>query len=165
MELILRDAQKTDLQGIVQIYNSTIAGRMVTADMVAITVESRIGWFDAHSSDKLPLWVIQDASGNMVGWASFQAFHSRAAYSATVEISIYLDENCRGKGVGKDVLRYCIDQAPRLGAKTILGLIFAHNEPSLRLFKHFGFQEWGNLPKVAEMDNQEYGLKILGLRV
>jgi L-amino acid N-acyltransferase YncA len=188
MELVYREAIQHDLEEIVRIYNSTIPSRMVTADIAPVSVESRQKWFDEHSADKHPLWVISDVgftdvlpkggvrhptvfrqhvskSEIVIGWASFQAFLTRPAYHATVEISIYLDEKCRGMGYGREILKHCIEQAPKLGIKSILGLIFAHNEPSLRLFEGMGFEEWANMPKIAEMDGREYGLKILGLRV
>ncbi len=48
--------------------------------------------------------------------------------------------------------------------KTLMGIIFAHNQPSLRLFEKFGFQQWGYLPQVAELDSVERDVIILGLR-
>jgi phosphinothricin acetyltransferase len=56
-------------------------------------------------------------------------------------------------------------RAPRLGLKTLLGFIFGHNEPSLRLFEVFGFQRWGILPRVAELDGVERDLVIIGRRL
>jgi L-amino acid N-acyltransferase YncA len=160
-----RDAKLSDLNKIVEIYNSTVASRMVTADTDPVTTESKIKWFDEHSPDKHPLWVIEDKDNRIVGWLSFQAFYGRPAYSATAEISIYLDETQRGKGYGKAVLAYAIENSPRLGIKTLLGFIFAHNEPSIKLFRHFGFEDWATMPDVAVLDGQERSLKILGKRV
>ncbi len=163
--LIYRDAKRSDLEKITEIYNSTIASRLVTADTEPVSVESKIKWFEEHSPEKRPLWVIEDELNEIVGWVSFQSFYGRPAYDATVEISIYLDSNQRGKGLGKQVLGYCIDKAPEFGIKTILGFIFSHNEPSIRLFKHFGFEEWANFPNIATLDNIERSLTILGKRV
>jgi phosphinothricin acetyltransferase len=107
----------------------------------------------------------EDSANNVVGWVSFQSFYGRPAYNATVEISIYIDASYRGKGFGKKMLEYSIATAPTLNIKTLIGFIFAHNEPSLRLFQTFGFQEWGNLPNIAVLDNQERGVKIMGKRI
>lgn len=164
-ELNYRDASLSDLGKIVEIYNSTIASRLVTADTEPISVESRLQWFNNHHSDKRPLWVIEDQTNEIIGWVSFQSFYGRPAYDATAEMSIYMDENQRGKGLGKQILHYCITQAPQYGIKTLLGFIFAHNEPSLKLFQHFGFEEWALLPNIAELDGQERSLKILGKRI
>ena len=163
--LSYRDAKRSDLEKITEIYNSTIASRLVTADTEPVSVKSKIKWFEEHSPEKRPLWVIEDELNEIVGWVSFQSFYGRPAYDATVEISIYLDSNQRGKGLGKQVLGYCIDKAPEFGIKTILGFIFSHNEPSIRLFKHFGFEEWANFPNIATLDNIERSLTILGKRV
>ena len=163
-KLTYRDAELSDLPKIVAIYNTTIASRMVTADTEAISVESREKWFQEHHPTKRPLWLIEQGE-QLVGWVSFQSFYGRPAYNATVEISIYLDSAQRGKGLGKKVLQYCIAKAPDFGIKTLLGFIFAHNEPSLKLFRSFGFEDWGTFPDVAVMDGREYSLKILGKRI
>jgi len=164
-ELKFRDAIITDLNKIVEIYNSTIPSRMVTADTEPVSAESRKKWFDEHNSTKRPLWVVENKSGEIIGWVSFQSFYGRHAYDATVEISIYLEEKQRGKGLGKQILQYCVDNCAKYGIKTLLGFIFLHNEPSLKLFRHFGFDDWGTLPNIAELDGQERGLKILGKRI
>jgi phosphinothricin acetyltransferase len=137
---------------------------MVTADTAPVTTESRIKWFEEHNATKRPLWIIEDAE-NMVGWVSFQSFYGRPAYDATTEISIYLDPNHRGKGFGKAVLKHCIAEAPKYQIKTLLGFIFAHNEPSLKLFRYFGFEDWATLPNIAELDGIARSLKILGKRI
>ncbi|MCW3109671.1 MAG: N-acetyltransferase [Segetibacter sp.] len=164
-QVIYRDATIQDLPEIVAIYNSTIASRMVTADTEPVTVESKIKWFNEHSPPKRPLWIIEDESHHIIGWASFQSFYGRPAYDATVEISIYLDPLQRGKGLGKQVLQHCINVSPVYGVRTLLGFIFAHNEPSLKLFYKFGFEDWGTFPNVANLDGVERTLKILGKRV
>lgn len=160
-----RDAQAQDLEKIVEIYNSTIASRMVTADTEPVTVTSRQQWFDAHNTTLRPLWMISDEEGTIVGWVSFQDFYGRPAYSGTAEISIYLAESCRGKGYGKSVLAHCLAEAPKYQIKILLGFIFTHNIPSIRLFQHFGFSEWALLPGIAVLDEQERSLSILGKRL
>ncbi|MBO6185427.1 MAG: N-acetyltransferase [Chryseobacterium sp.] len=164
-ELKFRDAKLEDLEKIVEIYNSTIESRMVTADIEPISVESRHQWFYEHTPERRPLWVIEDSENKMVGWVSFSSFYGRPAYNGTVEISIYMDESFRGKGYGKTTLQYCIDNAGKFGVKTLLGFIFLHNEPSIKLFQHFGFEDWGILPNVAVLDGVERSLKILGKRI
>ncbi|MBD8027453.1 GNAT family N-acetyltransferase [Ureibacillus sp. 179-F W5.1 NHS] len=163
-EIAFRDATLEDLPRIVEIYNSTIPGRMVTADTEPVTVEDRLKWFHEHSPSKRPLWVVE-LDGQICGWVSLQDFYGRPAYSATVEVSIYLDENFRGHGLGKKVLTKVIESAPNYGVETILGFIFGHNEPSLRLFTSFGFEKWALLPEVATLDGIKRDLIILGKKV
>lgn len=164
MHLQYRDAVPGDLPQIVEIYNSTIAGRMVTADTSPVTEESRQAWFLAHNPEHRPLWMVYDGA-ELVGWISFSSFYGRPAYDGTVEVSIYLAEHTRGKGYGKLVLQHSIDVAPKFGIHTLLGFIFAHNIPSLKLFHAKGFAEWAHLPDVAVLDGQARTLKILGLKV
>lgn len=160
-----RNAQITDLPLIVTIYNSTIASRMVTADTTLVDVASKEAWFYEHNQNTRPLWMIEDNKKNCIGWASFQNFYGRPAYEGTAEVSIYLHETKRGQGYGKKILQYCIDKASKLKLHTILGYIFAHNEPSIKLFTQAGFEEWANLKDIAIMDNHFYSLKIFGRKV
>lgn len=160
-----RNATLADLPNIVSIYNSTVASRMVTADTEEVSVESRQNWFAEHSASKRPLWVVENEANETIGWVSFQSFYGRPAYDATAEISIYLDATQRGKGFGRKVLAHCIAQAPQLGIQTLLGYIFAHNEPSLKLFHQAGFADWAHLPNIAVLDGIERSVKILGLRI
>lgn len=159
-----RNASPDDLKDIVEIYNSTIPSRMVTADTAPVSVESRVNWFKEHNPGSRPLWVVEEEA-RTIGWVSFQSFYGRPAYDATAEISIYLHAAARGRGLGKKVLEYSILQSRSLGIKTLLGYIFAHNEPSLRLFRGFGFQDWAMLPNIAVLDGVERSLVIVGKRV
>lgn len=164
-DLKFRIAGQKDLLRIVEIYNSTVSSHRVTADTEPVSVSSRQSWFDAHNAEKYPLWVIEDLHNEVIGWASFQPFYGRPAYAGTAEVSVYLDESCRGKGIGERILQYCIEMAPLLNITTLLGFIFEHNKPSLALFEKKGFSRWGALPGIALLGDREYGLCILGRRV
>jgi phosphinothricin acetyltransferase len=159
-----RSAELLDLPLVVEIYNSTIPSGMVTADLVPVTVDSRLNWFNEHNSDTRPLWMVAWL-GEIAGWVSFQSFYKRPAYRHTSEISIYLHSDFRGKGIGRSILSYCFENCPKLQIKTLLGFIFAHNLPSLNLFVNAGFEEWGMLPNIAELHGVERSLKILGKHI
>lgn len=160
----LRDANLSDLPAIVAIYNATIPSRIVTADLEPVTVASREPWFFQHSPEHRPLWVAE-REGRICGWLSFQSFYGRPAYNGTAELSVYVAEDMRGQGLGGFLLQEAISACPRLKLKTLLGFVFGHNEPSLRLFQRFGFQEWALLPGIAELDSVERDLVIMGKRV
>jgi L-amino acid N-acyltransferase YncA len=164
MTPIFRDATLDDLSAIVAIYNSTVPSRLVTADLEPVSVESRLAWFHAHGPQARPLWVAE-SQGKVVAWLSFSDFYGRPAYLRTAEVSIYLDESVRGQGLGKRLLEAALEAAPALGIDTILGFVFGHNVPSLRLFQGFGFESWGTLPRVAVLDGVERDLVILGRRL
>src|SRR5215213_9939902 len=118
MMLHYRHATINDLPVIVEIYNSVIPGRMVTADTNAVSVESRLAWFKAHDEMTRPLWMVMDGN-EIIGWVSYQSFYGRPAYKATAELSIYLDEKSRGKGYGAKILQHAMDSAERLEIKTL----------------------------------------------
>jgi L-amino acid N-acyltransferase YncA len=164
--LQLRDATLADLPAIVDIYNSTVPLRTVTADTEPVSLESRLPWFEAHEPQTRPLWVAQRSDGGALdGWLSFSDFYGRPAYRATAEVSIYLAEAARGQGLGRALLAQALAAAPGLGISSVLGFIFGHNAASLRLFRSFGFTPWGTLNRVAVLDGIERDLIIMGLRV
>jgi len=162
--MTIRHATETDLPAIVAIYNAAIPSRLATADLEPVSVESRRTWFQGRSPHKRPLWVIEQ-EGVIAGWLSFQSFYGRPAYNSTAEISIYVAPAFHRCGLGRKLLATAIHESPNLGVKTLLSFIFAHNQPSLKLFETLGFQRWGHLPQVAELDGIERDLIIMGLRI
>jgi L-amino acid N-acyltransferase YncA len=162
--MTIRYATETDLPIIVEIYNAAIPSRMATADLEPVSVESRLAWFKGRSASQRPLWVIE-VEGVIAGWLSFQSFYGRPAYNTTAEISIYIASAFHRRGLGRQLLAKAIGESPDLGLKTLICFIFAHNQPSLKLFETFGFQHWGHLPKIAELDDVERDLMIMGLRI
>ncbi len=163
LSIHIRDAAIEDLPVIVSIYNSTIESRMVTADTSPVTVESRKEWFDKHNKNR-PLKVVE-LNNQICAWISFQNFYGRPAYQATAEVSIYLSEEIRGKGLGAKILEKAIAECPALQIENLLAFIFAHNVPSIRLFEKYGFEKWGYLPGVAELDSVKRDLVIMGRRI
>jgi phosphinothricin acetyltransferase len=164
MEVEFRYAQQSDLPQIVDTYNSTVASKLVTADLEKVSIESKQAWFDAHTANHRPLWVVL-SDNNYAGWMSFNSFYGRPAYDGTVEVSIYLEENFRGKGIGKICLEKAITIAPELQIDNLLGFIFGHNTTSLKLFYQFGFEKWAHLPGVANMAGVLRDLIVLGRKI
>jgi len=164
MDWTHRLATREDLPAIVELYNATIPSRMVTADLDPVPVESRIGWFEQHRPDFRPLWVAE-RDGRIAGWLSFSVLYGRPAYNKTAELSIYVDESIRGRRLGSYFLSQAIAHAPALGVDRLIGLIFAHNQPSLALFGKFGFERWGSLPGVTLLDGIERDVIIVGRKL
>jgi phosphinothricin acetyltransferase len=137
---------------------------MSTAQLEPVTVESRRRWLSEHSPDRRPFWVTE-IDGQIAGWLTIKSFLPRCAYSGTVELSVYVSEKFRRRGVGRALLEETIARATQLEIIAMVGLIFAHNEPSLKLFKRLGFERWGLLPRVAQLDGIERDLTIVGRHV
>src|SRR6266487_595764 len=159
--ITIREALESDLPIVIDIYNATAPTRMVTAELEPTTVEARLPWFREHSSDQHPFWVVE-SDGRVIGWLDFKKFLPRCAYRGTAEISVYVDEEFRRRGVARRLLEEAIARGPSLWITALVGLIFAHNEPSLKLFERLGFERWGLLPRVARLDNLERDLTIVG---
>ena len=159
-----RQAAREDLPAIVEIYNATIPSRMVTADLEPVSVESRVGWFEQHTPDFRPLWVATH-EGRIAGWLSFSTFYGRPAYNKTAELSVYVGEAFRHRGLGSYFLAQAIAHAPAIAVDRLIGFVYGHNHPSLELFARFGFAKWGELPGVTLLDDIERDVIILGRRV
>jgi phosphinothricin acetyltransferase len=160
----IREAQRADLPAIVAIYNETIPGRESTADLEPVSVEQRRPWFERHSSDRRPLWVLEDG-GEIVAWLSLEDYKDRAAYGASAEIGLYVAEAHRRAGYGRALLANAVAAAPGLGIRALLAVVFAHNAASVALFESFGFERWGLLPAVTRLDDRDADVLILGRHI
>ena len=138
---------------------------MATADTEPVTVQQREPWFREFDPARRPLWVFCAADGPVQGWLSLRSFYGRPAYRHTVEVGIYVDPAAQRRGIAGALLGHALAAAPRLDIATLLAFVFGHNAPSIALFRRFGFDAWGTLPRVAELDGVERDLAILGRRV
>lgn len=164
MALSHRVARREDLADIIAIYNSSIPSRLATADTEPVSVDSRISWFEEHTPQFRPLWVAEEDT-HIAGWLSFSSFYGRPAYNPTAELSVYVRQDYRRRGVAAYLLGQALAHAPAIGVNTVLGFIFGHNASSLALFGRFGFERWGFLPTVAVLDGVERDLVIVGRHV
>ena len=160
-ELRIRDAFESDLPAIIDIYNATVPTRMVTAELEPTTVEARLPWFREHSPDQHPFWVAENDCC-VIGWLDFKKILPRCAYRGTAEVSVYVHEKFRRQGVARRLLEEATARAPLLGIDAIIGLIFGHNQSSLKLFERHGFERWGLLPRIAQLDGNKRDLVIMG---
>jgi phosphinothricin acetyltransferase len=162
----IRFARPDDLPVVVDIYNASIPGRMATADLEPVTVEARRPWFQDFDPQRRPLWVhCSNDTDTPRAWLSLRSFYGRPAYHATAEVAVYTAPDARRAGLARALLHHAIAASPGLGLRTLLAFVFGHNDPSIALFAAQGFERWGLLPRVAELDGVERDLAILGLRV
>ena len=163
--MIVRDAVEADLPAIVEIFNGAIRSRMSTAQLDPVSVEEKLPWLREHSPSSHPLWVAEMIEGQVGGWLSFHPFLTRCAYRGTAEISVYVSEKFRRRGIGRTLLEKAIAHAPDLELSVLVGCIFGHNNPSLRLFGKLGFERWGHLPRIARVDEIERDLVMVGRHI
>jgi L-amino acid N-acyltransferase YncA len=160
----IRLAVASDLPAVVSIYNASIPGRMATADVEPVTVAEREDWFRGFNSERRPMWVLEQ-DGAIAGWLGLRSYYGRPAYHRTVESAVYVDPNHRRRGIAHELLDNALREAPSRGISNILAFVLVHNQPSVTLFEVHGFQRWGLLPRVVEMDGVERDVLILGRHV
>jgi L-amino acid N-acyltransferase YncA len=163
-EMKIRDATDADLPAIVEIYNAAVVTRISTAQLEPVTVEERRAWIRDHSPDRHPFWVAE-IEGQVAAWLTVKPFLPRCAYAGTVELSVYVGDKFRRRGIARALLEEALARGDSLGITAMVGLIFAHNQSSLRLFEQVGFERWGFLPGVAQIDGAERDLVIMGRHV
>lgn len=160
----IRFASAGDLPAIVAIYNASIPGRMATADTEPVTVAQREEWFRGFDPKARPLW-IYERDGVPAGWLGLRSFYGRPAYQRTVESAVYVSPAYQRRGIARELLVHALAVAPGLGIENVLAFVFGHNHPSIALFEAEGFERWGLLPGVCELDGSEYDVAILGRRL
>ncbi|MGP9688287.1 GNAT family N-acetyltransferase [Psychrobacter sp. AOP22-C1-C5] len=174
---VVQRASKDDLPEILAIYNQSIAGKQATANLAPVTCEERMDWFEEHiNSPTRPIYIVraaiksvdnieQETLSPIVAWGSFSDLYARTAYHISTEISIYLHKANHSQGLGSALTHWMLTQAPSLGIHNVVALIFAHNHPSLGLFRKLGFEQWGYMPKVCDMDGFIADVVMLGKAV
>ena len=144
---LIRLATPADLPAINSIYNYYVIHSTTTFQTEPSSDEERTAWF-AGRGPEYPVTVVEEA-GEVVGWGSISRFHPRSAYRPTVEHSVYLRHDRLGRGVGTLLLNDLIDRAGRIGHHSMIGLICADQEASLRLHAKAGFVKVGHLREAG----------------
>jgi len=153
-----------DLPQLLDIYNDIILHTTAVYDYEPHTLEMRKQWFDAKQQQGFPIFVADD-EGEIVGFSSIGPFRAWAAYKYSVENSVYVKANQRGKSIGKILIPPLIDAAKALGMHTIIASIDTSNDVSLRLHKSFGFEEVAHFKQVGYKFDRWLDLKFLQLMV
>ncbi|MFA8434670.1 MAG: N-acetyltransferase family protein [Marinifilaceae bacterium] len=165
MEYIIRRAEGVDLSAINTIYNQAVPLIAATADMEQVPLSRRKVWFEEHQRNGNPILVAEN-NGVVVGWLSFSYYREgRKAVAQVREISYYIHEDYREKGVASSLIEKSIKMAPEVGAEVLITFIIDGNEGSIRLMNKFGFELWGRLPKVVNVSSEDVrDHLIFGLR-
>jgi L-amino acid N-acyltransferase len=144
----VRTANDTDLPAILEIYNDAIMNTTAVYDYEPHTLEMRKQWFRIKEAQGYPVFVAED-NGRVVGFSSIGPWRAWAAYKYSVENSIYVAADQRGKGIGKKLLEPLIEAAKQLDLHAIIAGIDATNEVSIKLHRGFGFTEAGQFKQVG----------------
>lgn len=144
----IRSATESDLSAIVAIYNEVIATTTAIYSDMPVDIANRRAWMDDRTRQNYPLLVSEDESG-VTGLATFGDFRSFPGYRFTVEHSVHVRMDQRGKGLGSALVSALFAPAIALGKHVMIGAIDAENPGSLRFHERLGFFESGRLPEVG----------------
>jgi len=163
--MIIRPATSKDYSEIVNIYNHAVDEKFATADTEHVSLESRKEWFEQHSPETYPIYVVEE-NGEIVGWCSLSPHRpGRKALRTVAEISYYIHKDHRRKGVASSLIDFTIESAISLGFKNLISILLDLNKTSIYILEKLGFDKWGHLPDVAEIDGVICGQFIYGKKL
>jgi phosphinothricin acetyltransferase len=142
------DAEEEDLPAILAIYNDVIVTSTAIYSDTPVTLADRETWLRARRGQGYPVLVARDASG-IAGYASFGDFRGWPGYRFTVEHSVHVRADCRGRGIGPQLVEALFPRARGLGKHVIVGGIDADNAASLRMHERLGFERTAHMKQVG----------------
>lgn len=134
---------------ILEIFNEAILNSTALYDYKPRAPESMIGWFDAKRNGGFPVIGVEDGKGKLIAFGSYGTFRAWPAYKYTVEHSIYVHKDHRGRGLGRVVMQELIKAAHDNDVHAMMGGIDATNAASIKLHEQLGFKQVGILPQVG----------------
>lgn len=144
----IRAGHEQDLEAMLEIYNDVIVNTTAVYDYQPHTLEMRRQWFRIKEAQGFPVFVAEE-DGKVVGFSSIGPFRAWAAYKYSVENSIYVAADQRGKGIGKLLIAPLVEASVQLNMHTIIAGIDATNEASIKLHSSFGFKEVAHFKQVG----------------
>jgi len=132
------DAGEDDLPGILAIYNEVIAHSTAVYQEEPVSLENRRAWLQARAAQGFPVLAARDPTG-VVGFASFGEFRQWPCYRNTVEHSVHVRADCRGRGIGRSLVEALLERGRATGKHVMVAAVDADNAVSLRLHRSLGF--------------------------
>jgi phosphinothricin acetyltransferase len=141
-ETRLRAARRDDLPRILEIHNDAVLTTTALFHYAPQTLDERQGWFEAKQAAGWPVVAVADrATDAVLGYGSYGPFRAWPAYKYSVEHSVYVHKDVRGRGIGRQVLVALLDAAEGGGYRTMIAGVVADNAASLALHRSLGFEE------------------------
>ncbi len=147
-EFTIRPAKTTDARAVNDIYNHYVGCSTATFDTEEMTLGRRVAWLAEHTGPH-PALVAENTAGAVVAWGSLSRWGQRAAYSHSVEISIYVAAEHTGRGAGPALSEALLGEAKRLGHHAVISQIVHENEASMKMASRQGFERVGTLKEVG----------------
>jgi len=134
---------------ILDIFNEAIVHSTALFDYQPRTIESMGPWFEAKNKGNFPVIGVEDQEGTLLVFGSYGTFRAWPAYKYTVEHSIYVQKDHRGRGLGRRLMLALIAEARQQGMHAMIGGIDEANAGSIALHTGLGFKHVGTLPQVG----------------
>jgi phosphinothricin acetyltransferase len=144
----VRAATYQDLPQLLEIYNDVILNTTSVYSYQPHTLAMREQWFKERMENNYPIFVY-DLDGSIAGFSSYGAFRVWPAYKYTVESSVYVHRDHRGKGISKHLLQPLIDDAISKEYHAMIAAIDSSNSVSISLHQQFGFTEVAHFKQVG----------------
>jgi phosphinothricin acetyltransferase len=144
----IRSAHPADAAAIAAIYNHYVATTTITFEEVQVSPEEMAGRITNVISSKLP-WLVLEQDGKVLGYAYAGKWKERSAYRFSVESSIYLHQDARGKGFARKLYQHLFELLRQSGVHLVIGGVALPNEPSVGLHRKMGFQPVGAFQEVG----------------
>ena len=145
--MLIRPATLQDQPGILEIYNESVLHSTATFDTDPRTPEKQLEWFNRHKANHPVL--VAEYDGKIAGWASLSPWSDRCAYDSTVEVSVYLAPEQRGKGLGFQLLQQVTEAGRKVGNHTVISRISSDNLASIRIHEKAGYSTVGTMKEVG----------------
>lgn len=144
---MIRKATIADASQICEIYNYYVLNTTVSFEEVAVTPADMA---DRITSviNTLP-WIVYEEDDIIIGYAYASKWRARSAYRFSVESSVYMRHDQKGKGIGTILYRELIDQLKNLGVHTIIGGVAQSNPASTKLHEKFNFEKVATFREVG----------------
>jgi phosphinothricin acetyltransferase len=163
---MIREANKSDLMDILEIYNEAILNTTASYDYMAHTLDDRIQWYEKKKHDGYPLLVFEE-NDKVVAFATFGPFRAWPGYKYTIEHSVYVHKDYRNNGIGMKLMKEIIKIADKREYQTLVAGIDASNENSIKMHEKLGFEFSGIIKKAGYkfgkwLDLAFYQLELAG---
>jgi L-amino acid N-acyltransferase len=160
--LIIRDAALNDLPVILEIYNHAIIHTTSVYSEQPHTLDMRLNWYNDRIQNGFPVFVAE-MNGKIAGFSTYGHFRVWPCYRYTVEHSVYVHIDNRGKGISKLLLKPLIDRAREMKLHAMIAGIDGENEVSYQLHRSFGFVEVAHFKEVGFKFGRWLDLKFMEL--
>jgi phosphinothricin acetyltransferase len=137
-----RLVDRRDAEALRQIYNVEVLESTVTFDLVPRGLGEQQAWIDEHTGGHPAIVAVND-DDRVLGFASLSPYRPRPAYAPTVEDSVYVDREQRGRGIGELLLRDLVGLARDHGFHSVIARIVGGHEASIALHAKCGFDTIG----------------------